>query len=205
MAAPSPMPGIPAIANPTATVASLMHTVLQLKQAVEQIAGERGNTYSRAVTFTDLLDLGVVAKPSLLSDSGKALVVGPVGYSQLPSGVQEVAIWGFVQGAVPAATRVLVMPVVSKLLIPANLAGSAGYAFGAPTGAKTVTLAYLRSGSPTTVGALSWAVSAHAATLPTSAAVALIPGDTLYATTSGGADATWADMGFSLLLKRNDS
>lgn len=52
------LPGIP---QPQADFDSLVRSVDALKQAVEVLGGARGDRLARAVTFLDLIDLGLVS------------------------------------------------------------------------------------------------------------------------------------------------
>jgi hypothetical protein len=51
-----------AIPEPYATIESLYATVLQLKEAVEVLQNQRGNSEDAAVAFRDLVALGVMTK-----------------------------------------------------------------------------------------------------------------------------------------------
>lgn len=55
----------PAIPVPQATLASLVESVQALKQAVELLNGAVGEKTQRAVTFVDLINLGVVKKEAV--------------------------------------------------------------------------------------------------------------------------------------------
>lgn len=57
---PLPNSNIPQIPQPIADLGSLVHVAQSLKQGVDALAGNRGNTLIRAVTFNDLIDLGLI-------------------------------------------------------------------------------------------------------------------------------------------------
>ena len=51
---------IPQIPHPLADLGSLAHTLLAIKQAVDSLAGFRGQPLDRAVTLQDLVTLGII-------------------------------------------------------------------------------------------------------------------------------------------------
>lgn len=53
-------PNIPAITQPLSTPEANTRVILQLRQAVQSLAGQIGGPYDRAVTIQDLIDLGVI-------------------------------------------------------------------------------------------------------------------------------------------------
>lgn len=58
------------ISHPDADVASLHATVVQLKEAVEMLQGQRGSAYDCAVTWGDLLVLGLIKEDQIPHDVG---------------------------------------------------------------------------------------------------------------------------------------
>jgi len=68
-----PNPNVPPVPQPLADLASLQVTVLQLRQGVENLGGQRGEPLDRAVTLHDLVRLGVVTADQVyaaLKDKG---------------------------------------------------------------------------------------------------------------------------------------
>lgn len=61
MSNPAPNSNVPQIPQPLADVGALVSVAQQLKQGVDSLAGHRGNVLDRAVTFNDLINLGLVA------------------------------------------------------------------------------------------------------------------------------------------------
>lgn len=53
-------PNIGPIPLPSQVPESVLNTVISLKEAVESLAGQRGVSTNRAVTFNDLVQLGLV-------------------------------------------------------------------------------------------------------------------------------------------------
>jgi len=51
---------VPGIPDPQADPESLRQTVLSLKEGVEVLSGQRGGPLNAAVTWQDLVDLGLV-------------------------------------------------------------------------------------------------------------------------------------------------
>lgn len=61
---------LPTIPEPSATVESLHATVRALKEAVELLAGQRGDARDIAVTWGDLMDQNLVTKEQVPKDVG---------------------------------------------------------------------------------------------------------------------------------------
>lgn len=59
-----PVPGVPAIPQPGDTVESLIISVNALKQAVENMSGQIGDSLNRVVTFFDLIRLNLISVPA---------------------------------------------------------------------------------------------------------------------------------------------
>lgn len=55
-----PNTNVPAISHPMPDLNSLTNTVLSLKEGVESLSGQHGSSLNRAVTFADLIALGVL-------------------------------------------------------------------------------------------------------------------------------------------------
>lgn len=53
------------IPDPITDVRSLQTTVMALKELVETLAGQRGKAYDAAVTFADLVQLGLISDPDI--------------------------------------------------------------------------------------------------------------------------------------------
>lgn len=58
------------IPEPYAEVGSLRATAVATKELVETLAGQRGQAYSAAVTWQDLLDLQLIRKEDIPVDVG---------------------------------------------------------------------------------------------------------------------------------------
>lgn len=59
---PATNSNVPQIAHPVAEAGSLVHVAESLKQGVDSLAGNRGTVFTRAVTFNDLISLGIVSR-----------------------------------------------------------------------------------------------------------------------------------------------
>lgn len=66
----APNKNVPQVQNPLADLGSLVTTVRSLKQGVESLGGYRGSLSGRAVTFDDLLALGLLTPISGNSATG---------------------------------------------------------------------------------------------------------------------------------------
>lgn len=53
------------IPEPTEDVRSLRTAVMALKELVETLAGQRGKAYDAAVTYGDLVALGIISDPDI--------------------------------------------------------------------------------------------------------------------------------------------
>jgi hypothetical protein len=60
MSRPNPIAGVPAIPPSTPDPKGLAVVVRAIKENVELMVGQRGDTMGRAVTFNDLVALGLV-------------------------------------------------------------------------------------------------------------------------------------------------
>lgn len=67
---PAPNPNVPQIPTPQANVGALAVCVQFLKQAVDNLAGYRGKPTNRAVTFDDLVSLGIASTTVVQSVNG---------------------------------------------------------------------------------------------------------------------------------------
>ena len=122
-------------------------------------------------------------------------------YAALPVDVQVVPI-PFAFSGMPLAGQVIHIPLVIGLTIPANFAGTLGYAATPATADAAFVLAYIRAGTPTTIGTITIAAGSSAATLSTQAAVDLLVGDILRLTAPSPQDATLANASITLLALR---
>jgi hypothetical protein len=69
-ASPAANPNIPQIPQPQASPGSLAFTAQALKQAVDSLSGFRGSPTDRAVTFNDLISLGLLSSVAAASQTG---------------------------------------------------------------------------------------------------------------------------------------
>lgn len=69
-ARPAPNPNTPQSPTPQANVGALAFCVQQLKQAVDSLCGFRGKPTNRAVTFDDLVNLGIASTTVVQSNNG---------------------------------------------------------------------------------------------------------------------------------------
>lgn len=73
------------IPQPAANLENLAACVMALKTNVENLTGQRGSPPDRAVTFTDLVNYGILAPDAVTSANGKFVVdVTPIGGPFLP-------------------------------------------------------------------------------------------------------------------------
>lgn len=77
-------PNVPAIPVPTATQSGLHATVSALKMGVESLAGQRGGELDRAVTFNDLVRLGLVTGAAATSPTGTSSAIGSSSTTRTP-------------------------------------------------------------------------------------------------------------------------
>jgi len=122
-------------------------------------------------------------------------------YPRLPAEVQNIPVaFPFVDKP-PAALSIFV-PIVQDTTVPEDFTGSIGYSDGNGTSTSTFTLAYIRSGSTTTIGTVTFTSAGHDGTFSTQAQVDLLTGDILVCTAPSPQDATLADIGITFLLKK---
>lgn len=102
----------------------------------------------------------------------------------------------------PLAGQVVHVPVAQAVTLAANFAGTQAYAGIAPTASAAFALAYIRTGTATTIGTVTFAAGAQTATLSTQAAVALLAGDVLRLTAPATQDTTLANVGVTFLFSK---
>lgn len=126
------------------------------------------------------------------------LDVAHPGVAQLPASVQTNLNVASVSGVLTASMVLWTIPIVQPCTVPANFAGALGYARTAGTGGTALTLSYLRSGTKTPIGTLTFAAADHALTLSFQPALALLAGDVLLLDGPATPDAALADFGITL-------
>jgi hypothetical protein len=70
-------PNLPAIPNPNVDLKSVATVLLACKQAIESLGGTRGAILDRAVTFNDLIRVGLSSPQSFMSPTGTVPGGGP--------------------------------------------------------------------------------------------------------------------------------
>lgn len=75
---PKANPNVPQIPQPLADVGALAVAVQFVKQGVDSLAGNRGHPNDRAVTFNDLLNLGVVINTGTTGATTSGVIGAPV-------------------------------------------------------------------------------------------------------------------------------
>ena len=117
-------------------------------------------------------------------------------------GTQPAPIVLSVPGGLTAAAVLWTVAMVQPVIVPANFAGSSGYARTPGTGITVLTLRYSRAGAISPIGTVSFATGATAATFSVQAAVALAIGDVLLLDGPAAADATLAGFGVTILTTK---
>ena len=162
-------------------------------------------TYAINVTGTAMATVSVPVSSSLLlfcdGTELRTLSSSVGSYASLPSEVQDSPIAIPFAGA-PASGAVVHIPLVHALTLPADFAGTVGYAGTVATSSAAFAIAYIRAGSPTSIGTVTFGIGASGATLSTQAAVSLLTSDILRITAPSPADATLANVAFTLMLKK---
>lgn len=120
----------------------------------------------------------------------------------LPTSVQAAPIVLSVPGGLTAAAVLWTVAMVQPVIVPANFAGSSGYARTPGTGITVLTLRYSRAGAISPIGTVSFATGATAATFSVQAAVTLAIGDVLLLDGPAAADATLAGFGVTILTTK---
>lgn len=76
-------PNVPAVTQPLATAEANTRVLLQVRQGMQSLAGQIGGPYDRAVTFNDLVDLGMATRLQLdggsVGSAGGGGAQGPMG------------------------------------------------------------------------------------------------------------------------------
>ena len=112
-----------------------------------------------------------------------------------------VELASFIPGAPLAGVRVR-FAAGRALVLPISLTGSQAIARVAATGAVSVTLNHVVSGTATAVGSVNWAASATVGTFTFSASVTLAAGDILEMLWPTSADTTLADVAITFAATR---
>lgn len=112
-----------------------------------------------------------------------------------------VELASFIPGLPPAGVRVR-FAAGRALVLPTSLANSQAIARVAATGAVSVTLNHVVSGTATAVGSVNWAASATVGTFTFTASMTLAAGDILEMLWPTPADATLADVAITFAATR---
>ncbi len=172
-----------------------------------------GNAVANSTLIVDYLGEGPAAsRPVSLTISSAALGIyfatdtGAVSYWNGSAWVSSVSglpveLASFVPGAPPAGVRVR-FAIARAVVLPISLAGSQAVARVAATGAVSITINHVVSGTATAVGSVNWAASATVGTFTFTAAVILAVGDVLEMVWPTPADATLADVAITFAATR---
>ena len=161
-----------------------------------------GSTAAPAAnTLSAIMDhiLGSADGDIAVRSGGVWTAAGSLAYSQIPAYLGTSTLTIPFPGSPGSGAEILV-PVTKSVEIPANFAGTIGYADTAPTATAIFHLAFLRAGSPTSIGTLSFLATQQSLTLSTQALVSLEAGDVLRLTAPSSPDSTLANVSISLLL-----
>lgn len=152
MSRPGTNPNFSQVGSPIADVGALRTVCEQLKQNVESIGGFRGDPLGRAVTFQDLIDMGVIDQAIATSPAGSARVDGTqahpadptgtastsgvmmglkVAYAPRRTGAVFVAVSGTIQNDTAAQTTTVQLVVGAGLTPPSNGSAVTGNAAAA--------------------------------------------------------------------------
>ena len=119
--------------------------------------------------------------------------------SSVGANTKDYVVSGFQSGIGTASLRVLGHVLPHAITLPASLAGSMATAFVAATASTVFTLAYVRSGSSTSIATITFAAAGTTGTFGSVVIPTLAAGDILVITGPAGVDATLADVCFSIL------
>lgn len=123
-------------------------------------------------------------------------------YASLPAQVQVSLCQMTLPGTPAPSTKCLIVPIVQNTQVPANFAASNGYSYTNATSNSVYTVAFLRSGSTTTIGTVTFSSGGHTPAFSTQALVNLVAGDVLTITSPSVADLTLADVGLTIVLMK---
>jgi hypothetical protein len=109
----------------------------------------------------------------------------------------------FIEG-VPTASEFFRIVLTDNGTFAANFSGSSGLASVAATASTVVTVNIIHSGTPTTIGTATWAISGTAPTLATTGGLAqnFVAGDVVEFVFPASPDATLANIALSLRAQR---
>lgn len=122
--------------------------------------------------------------------------------ASVPANVADYIIGVTQPGVTGPAQKLLVHKLPHAITLPASLAGSSATALTAATASTAFVLAYVRSGSTTTIATFTFAAAGTVATLSGVVIPTLAAGDVLTISGPATADATLADIGFSILASK---
>jgi hypothetical protein len=134
--------------------------------------------------------------------SGLTLTSGVLTAPAIPTNNADYIIGVTQPGVTGAAQKLLVHKLPHAITLPASLAGSSATALVAATASTAFVLAYVRSGSTTTIATFTFAAAGTVATISGVVIPTLAAGDVLTISGPATADATLADIGFSILASK---
>jgi hypothetical protein len=128
------------------------------------------------------------------------IAASSIGYSQLPAELSNSIVTMFF--ATLSNGQLVYIPITQVSNFAANFANSIGYCGTLPSGSAVFNIGYLRSGTLTAIGTLTFTSASNTGTFSSSSLVNLHVGDLLVITQPNPADALLANVSIALVLTK---
>lgn len=197
---------VPAIPEPRPEIAAILIVLKTLKQAIDVLSGRTGSPLDRAVTFSDLVTLGLLTNTARVSSGGVTNLTpvdtsGTVVWANLPVEARNLAPNPMHQGVMVPSELLMLLSFNQRLTLAANMLGTTFVALVNPIGDVLVTVSTYHAGAWAVLGIVT-IHSDGTITLPIAPLVVFEIGDAMKFVGPAAVDPYLADFAFAVMFKR---